>query len=184
MLSLFSNFPPLHRLPGISSKSPGYEIHYLYIIITAYYIIFTTISLDVLFFHFALNIQQHLKILQKQFRNGKVLNKESLKRSIHYHQNIIEASNILSRIFKPIIFMQSSLTSLMMCTMAYQIVQLTEASNLFGLVSFLFSMCLQLLVYCYVGEQICSEVIIVYCVLQNVSFFPWIFTELQNTSFN
>ncbi|XP_023292433.2 odorant receptor 82a [Lucilia cuprina] len=146
---------------------PGYEFAYIYTGLVTLSVVMYAVATDGLFVSFAINLVSHLKILQKSIENNTFLKSDEelhkdLKSYIEYHNLILSLYNELRDIYSPIVFGQFLMTSLQVCVIVYQMV--THMDTILVLIincTFLTSILLQLFIYCYGGEILKLESLMV-----------------------
>nr|AID61224.1 odorant receptor [Calliphora stygia] len=146
---------------------PGYEIAYIYTGLVTLAVVMYAVATDGLFVSFAINLVSHLKILQKSIEENTFLKSDEelhgdLKSYIEYHNLILSLYNELREIYSPIVFGQFLMTSLQVCVIVYQMV--THMDTILVLIiniTFLTSILLQLFIYCYGGEILKLESLMV-----------------------
>ncbi|XP_065364130.1 odorant receptor 82a [Calliphora vicina] len=146
---------------------PGYEFAYIYTGLVTLAVVMYAVATDGLFVSFAINLVSHLKILQKSIEDNKFVKSDEelhsdLKSYIEYHNLILSLYNELRDIYSPIVFGQFLMTSLQVCVIVYQLV--THMDTILVLIincTFLTSILLQLFIYCYGGEILKLESLMV-----------------------
>lgn len=121
-------------------------------------------AVDGMFLTFSLNIKEHLIILQEKLKESSFCefdrneNKKILISLVKNHNKIIKITKKLSEAYAQIVFVQTLLTSVQVCVIGFQIIEnSTDKASIFVNICFLFSIFIQLLIYCYGGAQITSE---------------------------
>ncbi|KAM7364736.1 odorant receptor 82a [Cochliomyia hominivorax] len=147
--------------------SPGYEFAYVYTGLVTLSVIMYAVATDGLFVSFCINLVSHLKILQKSIEGNTFLKADKdlhneLKSYIEYHNLILSLYNELRHIYSPIVFGQFLMTSLQVCVIVYQMVKhINTFLVLIINITFLTSILLQLFIYCYGGEILKLESLMV-----------------------
>ncbi|XP_076390593.1 odorant receptor 10-like [Megachile rotundata] len=94
-----------------------------------------------------------------------------LIKCIRHHQRLIKVLQDVNSLLTPIIFMQVFTSSIVFCLGGYAIISNNAADDLFKFVSYILSMTIQLLLWCWPGEILIEESLhIGYAAYVNV---PW-----------
>lgn len=109
-------------------------------------------AIDALFLGICLNLGGHLEALRESYDNDK-------PKFIRRHQKILELAEELKKLIKPIIFIQYLITSIVLCTLGFQLVVVDSffkrvVTSVFG-----FAMTIQLFIYSYGGQFIMDKTI-------------------------
>ncbi|XP_011181975.2 odorant receptor 82a [Zeugodacus cucurbitae] len=155
---LVLELPMPMRFPFDFESPPGYQFAYIYTILITIVVVMHATSVDGLFVSFTTNLRGHFQALQyfietNTYDKSDALIQQELRIYVHYHVRLLELSQSVQRIFKPIIFGQFLMTSLQVCVIIYQLV--TNMGVIMEMVvycTFLSSILLQLLIYCYGAE--------------------------------
>ncbi|XP_014091900.1 odorant receptor 82a [Bactrocera oleae] len=146
------------RFPFDFESTPGYQIAYIYTIFITIVVVMHATSVDGLFVSFTTNLRGHFQALQyfietNTFDKSEALLQRELRIYVQYHVQLLELSKSVQRIFKPIIFGQFLMTSLQVCVIIYQLVMnMGVIMEMVIYCTFLSSILLQLLIYCYGAE--------------------------------
>lgn len=97
-----------------------------------------------------LNICAHFGILRESFDGVKA-------KFIKRHQTLIEVTENLKHLVKPIVFAQFLISSINLCVLAFQIVALDSISTKIITIPFLLSIIIQLFIYSYGGQLIMEK---------------------------
>ncbi|XP_017481537.1 PREDICTED: odorant receptor 82a [Rhagoletis zephyria] len=139
-------------------STPGYQLAYAYTILITIVVVIHATSVDGLFVSFTTNMRGHFQALQhfietNTFDKSDALLQQELRAYVQYHVRLLSLAKSVQRIFKPIIFGQFLMTSLEVCVIIYQLV--THMGVFMEMVvycTFLSSILMQLLIYCYGAE--------------------------------
>ncbi|XP_037945273.1 odorant receptor 82a-like [Teleopsis dalmanni] len=139
-------------------STPGYEFGYVYTGFVTMTVVMYASAIDGLFLSFTINLRSHFQALQffiqtNKFRRSDKAAQYDISKYIDYHVLLLDLSNKVRQIYKPIVFGQFLLTSVQVCVIIYQLV--THLDTLLVLVvycTFLAAILLQLFIYCYGGE--------------------------------
>ncbi|XP_030371057.1 odorant receptor 82a [Scaptodrosophila lebanonensis] len=169
------------KFPFNDATSPGYEVAFAYTISVTIVVVCYASAVDGLFISFAIHLRAHFQALQYAIRTTSYGNKDGrdllgqeqeqqqhlLIAVVNYHVLLLSLANKLCLIYMPIVFGQFVITSLQVGVIIYQIV--THMSSIMALLvylSFLGSILLQLFIYCYGGEIIKVESVMVSVAVQ------------------
>ncbi|XP_054725222.1 odorant receptor 82a [Anastrepha obliqua] len=155
---LVLELPMPMRFPFDFESTPGYQFAYAYTILITFMVVMHATSVDGIFVSFTNNLRSHFQALQyfietNTFDKSDALLQQELRVYVQYHTRLLALSENVQRIFKPIIFGQFLMTSLQVCVIIYQLV--THMGVFMDMVvycTFLSSILLQLLIYCYGAE--------------------------------
>ncbi|XP_067626408.1 odorant receptor 82a [Eurosta solidaginis] len=155
---LMKELPMPMRFPFDFESTPGYQFAYVYTILVTIAVVMHATSVDGLFVSFTTNLRGHFQALQyfietNTFDKSDALLQRELGSYVKYHVHLLSMSKRVQDIFKPIIFGQFFMTSLEVCVIIYQLV--THMGVFMEMViycTFLSSILLQLLIYCYGAE--------------------------------
>lgn len=111
------------------SKSPNYELTYLWFVQGAFVVVFVSLAVDSLFYAAAFNLSGHFKIIQNKIENLKfeqstmsdVQLSQHFRQVIKYHKKIKRMITYLTEIYKPILLIQFMVASLQLCVVGYQL---------------------------------------------------------------
>ncbi|EDV94557.1 GH19067 [Drosophila grimshawi] len=148
------------KFPFNDVNTPGYEVGFIYTMFVTIVVVLYASAVDGLFISFAINLRAHFQTLQQEIREltfDQAGHQQQLVKAVDYHVHILSLSKRLRVIYTPIVFGQFFITSLQVGVIIYQIV--THMNSIMALLvylSFLFSIMLQLFMYCYGGEIIKS----------------------------
>jgi len=150
-------------------SSPGYEISYIMLFFATYYVLFAFVSIrfktvsysyafisvsqiaiDCLFIGVSLNICGHFDILRNSYDGDS-------KKFIKQHQKLLKLSETFNKLFKPIVFTQFLVTSMLLCVLGFQLVVFDSFVKKFKASTFGVSMIIQLLFYAYGGQMIMDK---------------------------
>ncbi|XP_075147918.1 odorant receptor 82a [Haematobia irritans] len=155
------------RFPFNFESSPGYEVCYIYTGLVTLSVVMYAAAIDGLFLSFTINLVAHLKSLQHFIQNNTYEKSDKELQSdlslyVRYHNVILDLYQEVRNIYSPIVFGQFLITSLQVCVIIYQMV--THMNTFLVLVinsTFLCSILLQLFIYCYGGEILKVESLMV-----------------------
>ncbi|XP_050338781.1 odorant receptor 82a [Bactrocera neohumeralis] len=151
------------RFPFEFESTPGYQFAYIYTVFITIVVVMHATSVDGLFVSFTTNLRGHFQALQyfietNTFDKSEALLQRELGIYVQYHVRLLGLAQSVQRVFKPIIFGQFLMTSLQVCVIIYQLV--TNMGVIMEMVvycTFLSSILLQLLIYCYGAEFLKTE---------------------------
>uniref|UniRef100_A0A348AZT7 Odorant receptor n=1 Tax=Bactrocera dorsalis TaxID=27457 RepID=A0A348AZT7_BACDO len=151
------------RFPFDFESTPGYEFAYIYTVFITIVVVMHATSVDGLFVSFTTNLRGHFQALQyfietNTFDKSEALLQRELGIYVQYHVRLLGLAQSVQRIFKPIIFGQFLMTSLQVCVIIYQLVMnMGVIMEMVVYCTFLSSILLQLLIYCYGAEFLKTE---------------------------
>lgn len=108
------------------------------------------VGLDSLFLGICFNIGGHLDILREMHDGDKTT-------FIQRHQKILDAAENLKKLIKPIIFIQYLIASIVLCTLAFQLVIADSLFKRIVTLIFLIGMTVQLFIYSYGGQLLMDK---------------------------
>ncbi|XP_011208732.2 odorant receptor 82a [Bactrocera dorsalis] len=151
------------RFPFDFESTPGYEFAYIYTVFITIVVVMHATSVDGLFVSFTTNLRGHFQALQyfietNTFDKSEALLQRELGIYVQYHVRLLGLAQSVQRVFKPIIFGQFLMTSLQVCVIIYQLVMnMGVIMEMVVYCTFLSSILLQLLIYCYGAEFLKTE---------------------------
>ncbi|XP_013102265.1 odorant receptor 82a [Stomoxys calcitrans] len=155
------------RFPFDFESSPGYEVCYIYTGLVTLAVVMYAVAIDGLFLSFTINLVAHLKILQHYIKTNTFKKSDQELQSdvsfyVRYHNIILDLYKEIRDVYAPIVFGQFLMTSLQVCVIVYQMVTHINTYLVFVINStFLCSILLQLFIYCYGGEILKVESLMV-----------------------
>jgi odorant receptor len=106
--------------------------------------------IDSLFFGFCLNICGHFDILRDSFDGDK-------KKFIKKHQELLELSETLHKLFKPIVFAQFLFSSMLLCVIGFQLVMVHDFFKRAVVAFYGLAIIIQLFYYSYGGQLLMDK---------------------------
>ncbi|XP_055851541.1 odorant receptor 82a [Episyrphus balteatus] len=167
------NVPIVRELPMAmrfffdAEQSPGYECAFIYTGLVTFIVVQYVVATDGFFIAFTIHLRSHFKLLQQNIENNTFLKNDAtinyeICSYVKYHIKLLDLANKICETFKPIIFIHFLITSLQVCVIIYQLVtNLDNAVILAIYITFLTSILLQLLIYCFGGEMLKTESLMV-----------------------
>ncbi|CAD6216186.1 GSCOCT00004404001.3-RA-CDS, partial [Cotesia congregata] len=164
--------------PYQHSNSTGYWFAYFHQIIALSYGGMIGLSFDTIAFGVMIQNSSQLRILKhrlenfteiitkhRQHQNIKILHfsvrsleRKVLQKLINHHQVIIQYSRLSNDVFSPVIFLQYTLSSLILCMCVQSLTKLAFMGPEFVfLLVFLGCMLLQIYLYCWYGNEVMLE---------------------------
>lgn len=153
----------MHSDDFVPTKIIPYILSYLWHVYQCHLIATGAVVVETLIIEYQVNIVTLLASLQESFRQFKLdsENEESVqhfRRLIKFHQEVIELSEHLSELYKPIIFEQFSITAIAVCVLGFLLlIRCTNYLETFILIMFSAAVLFQPLIYSYSGERIMDE---------------------------
>jgi len=111
---------------------------------------FSQIATDCLFFGLSLNLCAHFDILRSSYDGD-------CKKFVKQHQKLLELSTTFKKLFKPIVFTQFLVTSMLLCVLGFQLVVFESFVKKFFTSMFGLTVIIQLLFYAYGGQMIMDK---------------------------
>ncbi|CAL7933126.1 unnamed protein product [Xylocopa violacea] len=150
------------------SASPKFEIAFVYQVISAMICAATISGLDASFMTTILHVSGQFKLINTWIRNiGTEINYQSnylskleadLIKCIRHHQRVINVVNDVNNLLTPIIFIQILTSGIELCLSGYAVLENeTAGADLLKFISYLISMGVQLLLWCWPGEILVQE---------------------------
>nr|AYN70682.1 odorant receptor 82a [Bactrocera minax] len=137
---LLLELPMPMRFPFDFESTPGYQFAYVYTIFITIMVVMHAASVDGLFVLFTTNLRGHFVALQyfietNTFDKSDALLQRELRFYVQYHVRLLDLSQSVQHIFKPIIFGQFLMTSLQViwalsCSAVGTAVQMSQWYNL------------------------------------------------------
>ncbi|RVE45893.1 hypothetical protein evm_009492 [Chilo suppressalis] len=155
------------------TKSPAYELSYLYQIGALYVAAFLNVGKDTLVTCLIAQCRCRLQLLGLSLRNlcqgiqlsGKFLKAEEeamvksrLEICVKQHHDALETAHLLQHCFSEQVFMQFNVSLVIICVTAFQLVSVTgNPVRLIAMGTYLVNMMFQVFIYCYQGNQLSEE---------------------------
>uniref|UniRef100_A0ABK9MIN8 Odorant receptor n=1 Tax=Glossina morsitans morsitans TaxID=37546 RepID=A0ABK9MIN8_GLOMM len=155
--------PPLKATYPFDFHTPnGLIALYVWDSLFVYFIIFGNLSIDGIFSWFTCNIAAHFRILRLRLKyagqeNGGNITKTTVNGCIDLHRQTIELAEEFNKIFRVNVFIKFTISCLQIACLAFQLVRGKEKVDQIFHFSFLTSVTLQFLLYCYGGQKIKDE---------------------------
>lgn len=149
----YSNEPPFDK-----NLDVVYILNYIFMMGHGFIFVQVVTTVDGFFILFTMNIREHFKILQDQFRNNKFYGHLRLRKLIQQHVELIRTTDVLNDTYQLTMFAQALLTALHMCILTFRISIARDVGTILGYVPFLTTILIELFFYCYGGEVITNEV--------------------------
>lgn len=111
---------------------------------------FAKVGVDSLFFGACLNICTHFEILRESFDGDK-------EKFIKKHRSILELAEELNRLYKPVVFAQFLISSMLLCVIGFQLVMLDNFIGRVVVAIFGFAIIIQLFIYAFGGQLIVDK---------------------------
>lgn len=126
----------------------------------------------------AAHIKTKFEILGNTLKNEKFQypnrNYQVLRNYCIFHQKLISISDILNEVFKPIFFIQMILAVLQMCTVFFQVLELSDTLNLLKKISYysyIICVIIECFAYCCAGQFITDESFNISFAIQQSSWY-------------
>jgi hypothetical protein len=112
-----------------------------------------------MFLLFCLNIGAHFEVLRE---NALKIDKKEL---IKAHQETLDMANELNDLFRPIIFVEFLIVSIVLCGIGFTLVMTTNSLDKLLVFGFGITMLFQLFFYCYSGQYVMDKAALVCIVM-------------------
>lgn len=126
----------------------------------------------------AVHIKIKFQILGNSLKIEKVKdsnqNFQVLRKYCIFHQKLILCSNTLYEVFEPVFFIQMLLTVLQMCTIFFQVLELSDTFSLIyklSYYSYMICIIIECLAYCCAGQLISDESFYISLAIQESSWY-------------
>lgn len=108
------------------------------------------VGVDALFLGLCLNICAHFDILRNSLKDFD----GDTKKFVSDHQTVLDLAENLNHLFKPIVFAQFAISSMLLCVLGFQIVMVENFFKKIIFIGFGFSVIIQLFSYSFGGQLI------------------------------
>ncbi|KAM7343894.1 odorant receptor 45a-like [Cochliomyia hominivorax] len=155
------------RFPWHTTTIFGYLTAYVWNFITIHFLISASVAIDTLFLWLVSNILMRFTILAKRFQKASQQNLKCLARkliieNVKFHCLILDLARELNAIYAEIIFLQSLISCTQICFLVFRLMSknISIISTYYTL-QFLTAVSMQLFFYCYSGEMIKAQSLLV-----------------------
>ncbi|KAG5680498.1 hypothetical protein PVAND_010005 [Polypedilum vanderplanki] len=148
---------PIYELPFKAAyfydatQSPAYEFTYLFYTFSTYTAMIANASLDAIFLICCFNIGAHFDILRES------INRINLKVFVKRHLYILDLTNELNELYKPIIWVEFLIIGMTLCVIGFVIIAVQEITQKITAIFLAVAVLVDIFIYCYGGQIIMEK---------------------------